>query len=640
MAGRTPDDGRWRSTLGHREGQHSDACRRLGQRPVAGGSMPSPPRAGHNTSSRLWHALHAAAAFSHLTATWDRSRLKNISSVRFVTSKSSRSTDAHPPAFLSASTRDGQGGEAVVVLARWLVGRLVHITRSWGPHPGGAPGRKGMQSTFITRRFRAATATVAAALLALVGTAAPARAQVADGVIEVVVRRRDQPGPAGRHRHGHARRHRLRHDGRHRRDRQRPRRRPAARHLQGQGRAVGLPDRRRRRASRCASARPLKLDGHAEGRAASPRRSNVDRRGAAGGRLQDRLLHQHRPRADPGAAGRRTATSRTSRSSRPACSASAAASASSPTRRSSAAAATPASRPSSSTASTSPTRRSASRARSSRQDAISEFRVITNRFDTEIGGSAGGALSIVTKSGTNDLQGLGLRLLPRRRAARQGRARPAEERLLAPAVRLHARRADRQGPHALLRSASSRSSEDNITLFRPGGTYASHAADIAGARRAQSLLYGGLDSRLNDKQNLRGRFVYERYRQENFRVGGVADETTGMELNRDNWNLTLTHNWTVSNTSLNQLSFQVGRRKFDEPNNSTALSEYFSSGNTLVRPARTSSATRSTRATSSSSATRSSRGSAAGKWAQDLKVGGAWQWVTRRRGTSRSTRRT
>jgi hypothetical protein len=39
------------------------------------------------------------------------------------------------------------------------------------------------------------------------------------------------------------------------------------------------------------------------------------------------------------------------------------------------------------------------------QDAISEFRVITNRFDTEIGGSAGGALSIVTKSGTNDLKG-------------------------------------------------------------------------------------------------------------------------------------------------------------------------------------------------------------------------------------------
>ena len=39
------------------------------------------------------------------------------------------------------------------------------------------------------------------------------------------------------------------------------------------------------------------------------------------------------------------------------------------------------------------------------QDAIREFRVVQNRFDTEIGGSAGGALSIVTKTGTNNLNG-------------------------------------------------------------------------------------------------------------------------------------------------------------------------------------------------------------------------------------------
>src|SRR4029079_11721671 len=38
-------------------------------------------------------------------------------------------------------------------------------------------------------------------------------------------------------------------------------------------------------------------------------------------------------------------------------------------------------------------------------DAISEFRVIAHRFDTEVGGSTGGALSIITKSGTNDVKG-------------------------------------------------------------------------------------------------------------------------------------------------------------------------------------------------------------------------------------------
>jgi hypothetical protein len=120
---------------------------------------------------------------------------------------------------------------------------------------------------------------------------------------------------------------------------------------------------------------------------------------------------------------------------------------------------------------------------------------------------------------------------------------------------------------------------------------------------------------MNDKQNLRTRFVYERSRMENFRVGGVADESTGMDINRDNWNLTATHSWTVSNASLNQLSVQIGRRKFAEPNNSTALSEYASSGNTL-QPAPASRANRKTPATSSKCATRSSRASAParGRW--------------------------
>ena len=39
------------------------------------------------------------------------------------------------------------------------------------------------------------------------------------------------------------------------------------------------------------------------------------------------------------------------------------------------------------------------------QDAIREFRVVTARFDPEMGGSPGGALNVVTKSGTNELHG-------------------------------------------------------------------------------------------------------------------------------------------------------------------------------------------------------------------------------------------
>ena len=39
------------------------------------------------------------------------------------------------------------------------------------------------------------------------------------------------------------------------------------------------------------------------------------------------------------------------------------------------------------------------------QEAIGEFRVISNRFDAEVGGSSGGAINVVTKTGTNALAG-------------------------------------------------------------------------------------------------------------------------------------------------------------------------------------------------------------------------------------------
>ena len=258
------------------------------------------------------------------------------------------------------------------------------------------------------------------------------------------------------------------------------------------------------------------------------------------------------------------------------------------------------------------------------QDAISEFRVITNRFDTEIGGSAGGALSIVTKSGTNTLKGSAFGFFRDDALREQGeydlQKNPYSRQqfgftLGGPLVQ------DRT--HYFL--SFEQVNEDNITLFRPGGIYTSLAADLP-VPSSSSLIYGGLDTRMADDQALRGRFVYERSRQENFRVGGVADLSTGMDINRDNWNLTLTHSWTVSNSSLNQLSFQGGRRKFSEPNNSNALSEYFSSGNTLQTGAGITGDQDDTGDIVEVRDTFFTR-VGSGTWAMDVKAGGAWQWV-------------
>ena len=46
------------------------------------------------------------------------------------------------------------------------------------------------------------------------------------------------------------------------------------------------------------------------------------------------------------------------------------------------------------------------------QEAVQEFQVLTNGFNAEFGRSTGGLLNVVTKSGTNEVRGGGVRVLP------------------------------------------------------------------------------------------------------------------------------------------------------------------------------------------------------------------------------------
>ena len=258
------------------------------------------------------------------------------------------------------------------------------------------------------------------------------------------------------------------------------------------------------------------------------------------------------------------------------------------------------------------------------QEAISEFRVIANRFDAEVGGSAGGALSIITKSGTNDVKGSAFGFFRDTGLRRQG------------ALDLQKNDYSRQqvggtvgGPlvkdqtHYFLSFEQVR--EDTIVPFRPGGAYASLASELPYPFN-QSLVFGGLDHRISAGQNLRARVVYEHARQENFRTGGLGDLSSGMNLNRNNFNATATHSATFAGGALNQLSMQVGRRQFTEPNNSQALAEYFSSGNTLLTGANPVGDQNDTNNTVEFRDAFYKR-VGGGRWAQDLKAGGAFQWV-------------
>jgi hypothetical protein len=212
-------------------------------------------------------------------------------------------------------------------------------------------------------------------------------------------------------------------------------------------------------------------------------------------------------------------------------------------------------------------------------DSIREFRVIANRFDAEVGGSAAGALSIVTQSGTNDVRGKAFAFF------RHDALRSTNE------LEVESTPFSRQqfgatigGPLVRNRThlfgSLEQIGETSVSRVRPTGVFQPQAADID-IPIDQTLALGRLDHQLNDRNRLTAKIVYERFRQENFRVGGVQDLSYGQRLDRDNWVLSGEHTWEGAGRAVNQLQAQVGGRKYDEPRNSTAVTEWFSNGNTL-----------------------------------------------------------
>ncbi|MHB8797265.1 MAG: TonB-dependent receptor domain-containing protein [Thermoanaerobaculia bacterium] len=214
------------------------------------------------------------------------------------------------------------------------------------------------------------------------------------------------------------------------------------------------------------------------------------------------------------------------------------------------------------------------------QDAISEFRVVNSRFDAEVGGSAGGALTVLTKTGTNEFKGS---LFAYHRA--QGlRAKGALEQDSSVDFRRGQYGVTLGGPIVKDRTHFFLSGEyvDEVrpTLFRPQGAFRPLAEDLE-VPTDQVLAFGSITHALTDSQSLLVKADYERYRQENFRVGGVQDVAYGQELQRDNYNFTGGHTWVVGPSTTNELRAQIGHRKYFEPTNSDAVADWFTNGVTL-----------------------------------------------------------
>lgn len=213
------------------------------------------------------------------------------------------------------------------------------------------------------------------------------------------------------------------------------------------------------------------------------------------------------------------------------------------------------------------------------QDAIREFRVVANRFDTEVGGSAGGGLSIVTKSGTNELHGSVFGFF-RDNALRAKKVEEKEKfdygrrqvglTIGGPVVQ------DRVFYFGSLEMIN----EDSFVSFQPGGKFASQAATVEHPFD-RTLIFGALDFQISENKAAGVRAAWENYDEENFRVGLVTDVSAGQKFERENWNVTGEHNWSISSNRSNELRAQFGHRYYFEPTNSDAMAEYFTLGTTL-----------------------------------------------------------
>jgi hypothetical protein len=131
-----------------------------------------------------------------------------------------------------------------------------------------------------------------------------------------------------------------------------------------------------------------------------------------------------------------------------------------------------------------------SRARFS-MDAIREFRVVTARFDPEMGGSQGGALNVATKSGTNEIHGSVFGFYRGANLRQTGAFEESNDEFQRYQVGFTL-----GGPIARDKAhyfiSMEQIDEQNITLFRPGGAFASQATDYP-QDFDQTLALGSLD---------------------------------------------------------------------------------------------------------------------------------------------------
>ena len=213
------------------------------------------------------------------------------------------------------------------------------------------------------------------------------------------------------------------------------------------------------------------------------------------------------------------------------------------------------------------------------QDAIQEMRVVNNRFDAGVGGSSGGVISVVTRSGTNAVHGSAFGFY----RSEELRAQGALELENAPYSRSHlgftiGGPIVRDRTHYFV--SFEHLDEDDIALVRPGGAFTGLAEDVPHPVQRTHLL-ASFDHRFSASSAASAKLLLERTRQDNYMVGGVIAESHGYSRDNDNWNLRLGHSLVIGGKHLNEIRLQGGTHELQMAVNSSEMGEWFSSGSTL-----------------------------------------------------------
>ena len=213
------------------------------------------------------------------------------------------------------------------------------------------------------------------------------------------------------------------------------------------------------------------------------------------------------------------------------------------------------------------------------QDAIREFRVVGQRFDAEVGQTTGGGLAVVTKTGSNELHGSVFGFARSDALRTRGELEQDEVdysrwhagfTLGGPVVR------DRTHYFA----AFERVDEDDIALFRPGGAFEDSAEDVPFPSTQTTALLS-FDHAFSDSSSGISRLAWERFRRDNYQVGGVASPESGWSFDYDILALLLGHSWVISPNRLNDLRILGLKAAAEGTLNSDARTEWFSFGATL-----------------------------------------------------------